>query len=86
MCNRRLGKEDSVAHDHGCRARRMQTLFIWVACALLGALPWQPAAEAQRRGGVLRIGMTAVDIPYTPGQPDQEVKAIASSATRYTMR
>src|SRR5215216_2225994 len=71
MCNRRLGKEDSVAHDHGCRARRVQTLFIWVACARLGALPWQPAAEAQRRGGVLRIGMTAADIPYTPGQPDQ---------------
>ena len=26
---------------------------------------------AQGRGGVLRIGMTAADIPYTGGQPDQ---------------
>lgn len=24
-----------------------------------------------RTGGVLRIGMTAADIPYTPAQPDQ---------------
>jgi ABC-type transport system substrate-binding protein len=29
------------------------------------------AAEAQGRGSVLRIGMTAADIPYTGGQPDQ---------------
>jgi ABC-type transport system substrate-binding protein len=29
------------------------------------------AAQAQGRGGTLRIGMTAADIPYTPGQPDQ---------------
>src|SRR5215469_5654731 len=53
----------------------------WVAramsCVLL-SLPllvlvcsWSPAAQAQERGGVLRIGMTAADIPYTPGQPDQ---------------
>jgi ABC-type transport system substrate-binding protein len=30
-----------------------------------------PAVEAQGRGGVLRIGMTAADIPYTGGIPDQ---------------
>ena len=60
-----------MAHYHRCRARRVQTLLVLVACALLGALAWQPAAEAQGRGGVLRIGMTAADIPYTPGQPDQ---------------
>jgi ABC-type transport system substrate-binding protein len=30
-----------------------------------------PEVAAQGRGGVLRIGMTASDIPYTPGQPDQ---------------
>src|SRR5262245_58322722 len=35
------------------------------------AFSWSPAAQAQGRGGVLRIGMTAADIPYTPGQPDQ---------------
>src|SRR5467141_4193411 len=39
--------------------------------ALLSMLLWWPVAEAQGRGGVLRIGMTAADIPYTPGQPDQ---------------
>jgi ABC-type transport system substrate-binding protein len=34
------------------------------------ALMWAPAL-AQERGGTLRIGMTAADIPYTGGQPDQ---------------
>ena len=34
------------------------------------AITWAPAL-AQGRGGVLRIGMTAADIPYTGGQPDQ---------------
>ena len=37
---------------------------------LLGTLFCHPAV-AQGRGGVLRIGMTAADIPYTGGQPDQ---------------
>lgn len=39
--------------------------------ALLALLLCLPAAAAQGRGGLLRIGMTASDIPYTPGQPDQ---------------
>jgi len=30
-----------------------------------------PNVWSQGRGGVLRIGMTAADIPYTGGQPDQ---------------
>jgi peptide/nickel transport system substrate-binding protein len=38
---------------------------------LIGALLWPPVTAAQGRGGVLRIGMTASDIPYTAGQPDQ---------------
>ena len=71
MCNVRLRKEESVAHYHRCHARPVQTLLVLVTCTLLGVLTWQPAAEAQGRGGVLRIGMTAADIPYTPGQPDQ---------------
>ena len=29
------------------------------------------SVTAQGRGGVLRIGMTASDIPNTAGQPDQ---------------
>jgi ABC-type transport system substrate-binding protein len=37
---------------------------------LLGMLFCHPAV-AQGRGGVLRIAMTAADIPYTGGQPDQ---------------
>jgi ABC-type transport system substrate-binding protein len=38
---------------------------------MLLTLLWLPDAVAQGRGGVLRIGMTAADIPYTGGQPDQ---------------
>jgi peptide/nickel transport system substrate-binding protein len=51
------------------RQARMQVLLI---ALLLMSLPvWLSGAEAQGRGGVLRIGMTAADIPYTGGQPDQ---------------
>jgi peptide/nickel transport system substrate-binding protein len=42
------------------------SLFLSVSLPL-----WQPGVDAQGRGGVLRIGMTASDIPYTGGQPDQ---------------
>jgi hypothetical protein len=49
----------------------MHTFVLLSVLMLLGTLGWQPAAEAQGRGGVLRIGMTAADIPYTAGQPDQ---------------
>ena len=48
-----------------------RTLLILGMLMLLGTLLWAPAATAQGRGGVLRIGMTASDIPYTAGQPDQ---------------
>jgi hypothetical protein len=50
---------------------RMQTFVLLSVLVWLGTLGWQLAAEAQGRGGVLRIGMTAADIPYTAGQPDQ---------------
>jgi peptide/nickel transport system substrate-binding protein len=57
-----------------CRRRRthgLQTPLLLIGLALMGApLSW-PAAAAQGHGGVLRIGMTASDIPYTAGQPDQ---------------
>jgi peptide/nickel transport system substrate-binding protein len=46
-------------------------LLIFSVLLLMGALFWPPIAPAQARGGVLRIGMTASDIPYTAGQPDQ---------------
>jgi peptide/nickel transport system substrate-binding protein len=49
----------------------MKTLPILGVLLLMGALFWLPVAAAQGRGGVLRIGMTASDIPYTAGQPDQ---------------
>jgi hypothetical protein len=45
-------------------------LLLLTMLGLLGMLCCHPAA-AQGRGGVLRIGMTAADIPYTGGQPDQ---------------
>src|SRR5919204_3276120 len=50
---------------------RVQTFLLVSVLALLGTLLWRGSADAQGRGGVLRIGMTAADIPYTGGQPDQ---------------
>ena len=47
------------------------TLVILGVLMLLMVLSQQRMATAQGHGGVLRIGMTAADIPYTPGQPDQ---------------
>ena len=47
-----------------------KTFLLLIMLGLLGMLFCHPAA-AQGRGGVLRIGMTAADIPYTGGQPDQ---------------
>jgi peptide/nickel transport system substrate-binding protein len=49
----------------------VKPLLLLTALALMGTLLWLPMAEAQGRGGVLRLGMTAADIPYTGGQPDQ---------------
>jgi peptide/nickel transport system substrate-binding protein len=46
--------------------------LVWVVWGLLAlGLAWTPAMAAEGRGGTLRIGMTAADIPYTGGQPDQ---------------
>src|SRR5215510_1593714 len=50
--------------------QRTKTLLLLTMLGLLGMLFCYPAA-AQGRGGVLRIAMTAADIPYTGGQPDQ---------------
>jgi ABC-type transport system substrate-binding protein len=47
---------------------------ICVLLAVLSLVAWPYGdynVAAQQRGGVLRIGMTAADIPYTAGQPDQ---------------
>src|SRR5918996_3367750 len=48
----------------------VRTLLLGTALTLVG-LAWTPPLMAQGRGGVLRIGMTAADIPHTGGQPDQ---------------
>lgn len=48
------------------KLRMVMALLIGVTI-LSGHVP----GSAQERGGVLRIGMTAADIPYTAGQPDQ---------------
>ena len=47
------------------------SLVMLLTVVLLGVCSPLPMAAAQGRGGVLRIGMTAADIPYTGGQPDQ---------------
>jgi peptide/nickel transport system substrate-binding protein len=51
--------------------RTVKTLVwgVWWLLALGAALT--PAMAGEGRGGTLRIGMTAADIPYTGGQPDQ---------------
>src|SRR5215468_12544203 len=57
-----------------CNARRMSTrqiVLCRITLGLLGMLLLPPGAWSQGKGGVLRIGMTAADIPYTAGQPDQ---------------
>ena len=46
-------------------------LVMLLTVVLLGVYSPLRMAVAQGRGGVLRIGMTAADIPYTGGQPDQ---------------
>ena len=48
---------------------RLKTCRILLALAL--AVAWAPAMAQTGRGGTLRIGMTAADIPYTAGIPDQ---------------
>jgi peptide/nickel transport system substrate-binding protein len=46
--------------------------LVWGVWWLLTlGVAWVPAMAAEGRGGTLRIGMTAADIPYTGGQPDQ---------------
>jgi peptide/nickel transport system substrate-binding protein len=46
--------------------------LVWVTWWLLAlSVAWAPARAAEASGGTLRIGMTAADIPYTGGQPDQ---------------
>src|SRR6185503_14445253 len=57
-----------------CNARRMSSMkLVWclIILGLLWTLLLPPVAWSQGKGGVLRIGMTAADIPYTGGQPDQ---------------
>jgi peptide/nickel transport system substrate-binding protein len=49
----------------------VRTLLRCTALMLVISLAWAAPPIAQGRGGVLRIGMTAADIPYTGGQPDQ---------------
>jgi peptide/nickel transport system substrate-binding protein len=49
----------------------VKPLLLLIVLALIGTVFWLPDAGAQGRGGVLRIGMTAAEIPNTAGQPDQ---------------
>jgi len=57
-----------------CNAQRrfsVKTLLGLITLGLMGTLFLPPVTRSQGKGGVLRIGMTAADIPYTAGQPDQ---------------
>lgn len=49
----------------------IKTLLGLITLGLVVMLFLPPIAWSQGKGGVLRIGMTAADIPYTAGQPDQ---------------
>jgi peptide/nickel transport system substrate-binding protein len=51
----------------------LQSSVLWalLVALMVSGTPGISAAQAQGRGGTLRIGMTAADIPYTAGQPDQ---------------
>src|SRR5216683_685719 len=52
-------------------SRHIVTILGGVTAGLVAlALAWTPVL-AQGKGGVLRIGMTSADIPYTGGIPDQ---------------
>ena len=72
-------REDGLIWERGesmgwCARQRTldsTTRVILGGLVLLMVLGQHHMAAAQGHGGVLRIGMTAADIPYTPGQPDQ---------------
>jgi hypothetical protein len=55
--------------------------FIMALLCLVSFLSLAGLAGAQ---GTLRIGMTASDIPYSGGQPDNGFEGFASSATSFT--
>jgi peptide/nickel transport system substrate-binding protein len=60
--------------DRMMRAREgiMGKALVWMTWWLLAlAMAGAPAMAAEGKGGTLRIAMTAADIPYTGGQPDQ---------------
>ena len=56
---------------HTQRMSSMKFVLCSIILGLLATLLLPPVAWSQGKGGVLRIGMTAADIPYTGGQPDQ---------------
>jgi peptide/nickel transport system substrate-binding protein len=56
---------------HRCEAVTHKVLAGLFVGLLVLSLCWTAAMGATERGGTLRIGMTAADIPYTGGQPDQ---------------
>jgi peptide/nickel transport system substrate-binding protein len=52
--------------------QRMLKALVWGVWWLLAlGAAFTPAMAGEGRGGTLRIAMTAADIPYTGGQPDQ---------------
>src|SRR6266850_1353495 len=68
---RGLWREARMAHVQTHSYHRLKILLSVSLFISASLLLWQPTVAAQGRGGVLRIGMTASDIPNTAGQPDQ---------------
>jgi peptide/nickel transport system substrate-binding protein len=60
----------------GCKSIVLTTLGVITVWLLALGMAWSPAMAAEGKGGTLRIGMTAADIPYTGGQPDQGFEGV----------
>src|SRR5262249_62022481 len=69
-----MRKEAKMERCDTQQISHIQILLCLIDLALLGTLLLPLNVWSQGRGGVLRIGMTAADIPYTGGIPDQGVE------------
>ncbi|HXH13458.1 MAG TPA: ABC transporter substrate-binding protein [Alphaproteobacteria bacterium] len=56
---------------HQTRWGHFHRAALFLTLVAVTGMLWAAGAFGQERGGVLRIGMTAADIPFTGGQPDQ---------------
>jgi peptide/nickel transport system substrate-binding protein len=72
MASTLVSEEEATMEQMPRGCERMLKVVVWgVWCLLTLGIAWSPVMAGEGRGGTLRIGMTAADIPYTGGQPDQ---------------